>query len=103
MAPNTFTCTACGRLKPESGFKIQRGKYRYKMCRTCMHRKYSLPLRDLKKSYIDQYKLVKGCADCGYNLHPAALDFDHLPGSIKLFSLKEAITHSWDAIKAEIE
>jgi len=22
-------------------------------------------------------KLARGCTDCGYNAHPAALDFDH--------------------------
>ncbi len=41
-----------------------------------------------------------GCQDCGYNSHPAALDFDHPPGVEKLgtvsgfilkFKLKEAI------------
>jgi 5-methylcytosine-specific restriction endonuclease McrA len=27
---------------------------------------------------MDQYKLEKGCAKCGYNEHPAALEFDHI-------------------------
>jgi hypothetical protein len=30
---------------------------------------------------LDQYKLEHGCCDCGYNGHPAALDFDHVNGS----------------------
>lgn len=28
---------------------------------------------------VCDYKLEKGCIDCGYNKHPEALDFDHLP------------------------
>lgn len=29
---------------------------------------------------VSQYKLEHGCADCGYNEHPAALQFDHVRG-----------------------
>jgi hypothetical protein len=32
------------------------------------------------KARIDEIKLALGCKDCGFNSHPAALDFDHLPG-----------------------
>jgi|ERR1035437_2631941 hypothetical protein len=28
--------------------------------------------------FVKQYKLEHGCADCGYNEHPAALEFDHV-------------------------
>lgn len=28
---------------------------------------------------VVKYKLKMGCADCGYNDHPDALQFDHLP------------------------
>ena len=41
----------------------------------------------LKKEYVDRIKLDRGCADCGYRLHPAALQFDHLPGTGKLLNL----------------
>lgn len=33
--------------------------------------------------YVTRLKLERGCADCGYNAHAAALDFDHLPGTEK--------------------
>jgi hypothetical protein len=33
--------------------------------------------------YVDAIKMKRGCADCGYRGHPAALDFDHLPGTQK--------------------
>lgn len=32
----------------------------------------------------NKIKLERGCADCGYKAHPAALQFDHLPGTKKL-------------------
>ncbi len=32
------------------------------------------------KARIDEIKVAVGCTDCGFNAHPSALDFDHLPG-----------------------
>ena len=32
---------------------------------------------------IDLYKMNRGCDRCGYNRHPSALCFDHLPGTSK--------------------
>ena len=31
-----------------------------------------------KTFWLHGYKVGKGCADCGYNEHPAALQFDHI-------------------------
>jgi hypothetical protein len=49
-------------------------------------------------------KVAKGCADCGFNSHPAALDFDHLPGTIKLFDIGNAAGRwtPWDLVLLEI-
>ena len=33
-----------------------------------------------RKLWVDLYKITNGCSVCGYNKHPAALCFDHLPG-----------------------
>lgn len=33
------------------------------------------------KHFLADYKLQKGCHDCGYKKHHAALDFDHVKGS----------------------
>lgn len=35
---------------------------------------------------IQAYKLQQGCADCGFNKHPAALEFDHLHSKIVVIS-----------------
>jgi hypothetical protein len=39
-----------------------------------------LKRRDDMAAYVAAIKLSRGCADCGYRAHPAALEFDHLPG-----------------------
>lgn len=36
-----------------------------------------------RRKWVDQYKTSNGCCVCGYNKHPAALCFDHLPGCTK--------------------
>ena len=34
-----------------------------------------------KRDAVDAHKLSVGCVDCGYNAHPAALQYDHVvPG-----------------------
>lgn len=38
------------------------------------------PTKSRIRARINEIKLERGCADCGYRAHPAALDFDHLPG-----------------------
>lgn len=35
---------------------------------------------------MQEIKLAKGCADCGYNDYAVALDFDHRPGEEKLYT-----------------
>jgi|ERR1017187_1021005 hypothetical protein len=51
---------------------------------------------------IAQIKLESGCVDCGYNAYAVALDFDHLPGFVKLFAISGSASRSWDLVLAEI-
>lgn len=54
---------------------------------------------------VSDYKLEKGCIDCGYNKHPEALDFDHLPQYEKKYgisSLARSNAHP-DTLWGEIE
>lgn len=37
--------------------------------------------------YFQDIKVQRGCVDCGYNVNPVALDFDHLPGTVKLYRI----------------
>jgi hypothetical protein len=52
--------------------------------------------------WVINYKLSVGCADCGYNAHSAALDFDHLPGSVKHCDIKQGQNLGWTALQEEI-
>jgi hypothetical protein len=53
---------------------------------------------------IADMKVKMGCADCGYNAHPQALEFDHLPDFEKTESISEMIRRgrSMALILAEI-
>lgn len=52
--------------------------------------------------YINALKLERGCADCGYREHPAALQFDHVRGE-KLFPLSAGRHRARRLVLAEIE
>lgn len=52
------------------------------------------------KIFLARYKIEKGCADCGYNKHHSALDFDHTKGKKKiLVAFAKSITQAKKEIK----
>lgn len=55
-----------------------------------------------RKTWVDAYKIERGCTDCGYAGHPAALDFDHLPGTEKVRDIKSGKQLGWAALQAEV-
>lgn len=57
----------------------------------------------LIRELVSEYKIEKGCKDCGYNSFPEALDFDHVIGT-KCFNIGEAIagTYSLEKLLEEI-
>lgn len=50
--------------------------------------------RRKKRDLIADVKTSIGCTDCGYDTHPDALQFDHLPKYDKSFNVSRMI--SWD-------
>ena len=56
-----------------------------------------------RRALIDQIKVDRGCADCGYHEHACALDFDHREPSGKLFTIAEGSHWNLDRLLAEIE
>lgn len=50
---------------------------------------------------VQNIKLTRGCADCGYNIHPEALEFDHLGD--KEFSISSGRRYGLDRLMAEID
>ncbi len=74
-------------------------------CKKCQVAKYkqSVKLRAHRdRLYMQGIKLERGCTDCGYNAHPAALDFDHLPGTVKRYRLCTMYGMKRELIDAEI-
>lgn len=55
-----------------------------------------------KKLVLIKYKLEQGCVDCGYNADHRALEFDHLPGTIKTKTVMGMTYSSWKVIWAEV-
>lgn len=80
------------------------------------HKKYSLSeksfqnkkekakiRKDKIRNQIDEFKILSGCKDCGYNKHAYVLDFDHLKDKEDGISEMLHRSLSWDRIKKEIE
>ena len=55
-----------------------------------------------RTAFLNDLKLSRGCADCGYNAHPAALHFDHLPGNVKVGNISELRNLAWKTLLDEI-
>ena len=52
--------------------------YRERLCQLAKDRNKKL------KKFLAEYKLSKGCKDCGYKKHHTALEFDHIKGKKQL-------------------
>lgn len=51
---------------------------------------------------LQDIKTASGCVECGFNAHPAALDFNHRNPLEKEFTLSKEIWHPWEVIEVEI-
>lgn len=57
----------------------EQGLPQYSATEISSRQEYTRHRNNKRREWIDAFKLQKGCADCGYKVHPAALEFDHLP------------------------
>jgi len=67
---------------------------------------YVQGVRDRRKrnrNYIQYMKLETGCTHCGYNEHPAALDFDHLDPTTKNYTLARMANRGFSLKKIDEE
>lgn len=65
---------------------------------------YRCRVRNMQKEYSEWLATIKmeaGCADCGFDEHPAALEFDHVRGR-KLFALSVGCGRNREVQLAEI-
>ena len=58
--------------------------------------------KQFRRAKIAKIKTDLGCARCGYNEHPAALDFNHIDPEAKSFHVAQDATRSWAKIEEEI-
>ena len=56
-----------------------------------------------KQQYLRDYKLSKGCSECGYNETAEALDYDHVDRSLKRMKMSKAHNYSWANLLQELE
>lgn len=92
-------CPQCGEHKDPRSFyddRPQKGRQRLKRrskCRACtraqMRKRY-----EHRSQMVDDYKLAARCADCGWADHPRALEFDHLPGCVKVNNVAHMIANT---------
>lgn len=54
-----------------------------------------------RRNDINAIKVARGCSVCGYNAHPAALDFNHVRGE-KLFNVSRDTKTAWSKVLEEI-
>ena len=74
-------------------------------CKKCHYLRYNAGRAVRAKqarAVIEKIKTDRGCTDCGFNAHPAALDFDHLPEFEKLYRICTMATMRRDLLEAEI-
>lgn len=56
-----------------------------------------------RKARLDAIKLASSCVDCGYDAHPAALQFDHRDRTTKaLGHFSRNLSRRWEVILAEV-
>ena len=97
------TCTLCGVEKPLSAYGKNKnhsdGRQYY--CRECVAVKRAERCAEAR-DWVNNYKMERGCTDCGYAVHPHALDLDHLPQYEKLFTVADQMHRHIDSVKAEV-
>lgn len=55
------------------------------------------------RMFLDTYKMERGCSECGYHKHPAALVLDHIDPKLKVVQISCMYSYSWEAIHRELE
>jgi hypothetical protein len=105
-------CSRCGELKPYSEFhRYNRGdgfQVWCKACRKIYDRQYCQrnqgrwqsrknEFKRQRRQWLRELKTDKPCADCGRVFPPEAMEWDHRPGTVKLFevSMMPAAALNW--------
>lgn len=55
-----------------------------------------------RRRHLHRYMLSVGCIDCGYNDHPAALEWDHIDPSEKIGAVSQMMSHNLKRLMKEV-
>lgn len=55
------------------------------------------------RTFLREYKIQKGCADCGWKEHHAGLQFDHLPGNGKTRNVSTMMSRNKAGLVEEVK
>jgi len=55
-----------------------------------------------RRDRLSAIKLQRGCSQCGYRAHAAALHFHHMDPRTKLHNVASMLTAPWERVEAEI-
>lgn len=96
----TRRCSTCASIfTPEDNRQIY-------CCAACRNnspskRATTKKFQQSRRNDINAIKVARGCFVCGYNAHPAALDFNHVRGE-KVFNISQDTKVAWVKVLEEI-
>ena len=110
-------CSRCGQLKPYSEFhryyRLDGFQVWCKSCRKVYDRQYCQrnqgrwqsrknEFKRQRRHWMRELKTDKPCADCGRIFPPEAMEWDHRPGTVKLYEVSMMAGRSTKLILEEI-
>lgn len=103
MAESTswLECRTCGKYKRPDAFRTGAKGNPAAYCRACQGKNDNRRYYE-NRDFIIEYKMSRGCADCGYCEHPSALEFDHLPQFEKTQMISRLVLGNRGPLVAEI-
>jgi hypothetical protein len=93
-------CVCCGELKPSTDFYTRKSGRLFSYCKQCSSKRADDYRRVVKDQCI-QYKGGKCCV-CGYDRHPAALQFHHTDPTKKELTIASS-KYSFEKLKEELD
>jgi len=91
-------CSKCGIIKPLTDFSIRTKKdpRPRPSCKICVAEYAKQTTKDkynYGKAVLIRLKSMKGCKACGYKVHHAALEFNHINRKEKLFCISSRVVN----------
>lgn len=98
-------CTVCKEVKEDDAFVYNSARRKiHNRCHEC-NKKMARDYRQANRDYVSQYKLSKGCEECGFKaVHSCQLDLDHIDPETKTYKgSHKAYDAGWTREKVDAE